>query len=149
MLWILPLTKEHLSNKDRIIWHKVCPITGTLLIYNRTCLERQDHPIDHKDVVCQRQIASGDRFSFILKCRSFCKKCVVCQDRWSLMAMVSEHSFHCIIKLSWKTTHPFCHIKTSSLQFCIPASSISQESWQYGSPLLIRTESPSVKWFLY
>ncbi len=55
----------------------------------------KDHPIGHKNVVCQ------DRWSLvtgseILKCRSFCRKCVVCQDRWSLMAVVFQERFHCI-----------------------------------------------------
>ena len=43
----------------------------------------KDHPIGHKNVVCQDRwsLLTG---SVILKCRSFCPKCVVFQDRWSL-----------------------------------------------------------------
>ncbi len=45
-------------------------------------------------MVCQ------DRWSLVtgsvtLKCRSFCKKCVVFQDRWSFMAVESQDRFHC------------------------------------------------------
>ncbi len=39
-----------------------------------------------------RQVVSGDRL-VILKYRSFCRKCVVCQDRWSLMAVVFKTGF--------------------------------------------------------
>ncbi len=54
----------------------------------------KDHPIGHKNVVCQ------DRWSLvtglvILKCRYFCQKSVVSQDRLSLMAVVSQDRFHC------------------------------------------------------
>ena len=54
-----------------------------------------DHPICHKNVVCQDRwsLVTG---SVILKCWSFYRKCVVCQDRLSLMALVSEDRFHCI-----------------------------------------------------
>ncbi len=40
----------------------------------------KDHPIGHKNVVCQDRwsLVTG---SAVLKCRSFCQKCVVCQDR--------------------------------------------------------------------
>ena len=43
----------------------------------------KDHPIGHKNVVCQDRwsLVTG---SVLLKCRS-CQKRVVCQDRWSLM----------------------------------------------------------------
>ncbi len=52
----------------------------------------KDHPIGHKKQKCGlwRQVVSGDWFSYIdLKGQyrlilSFCQKCVVCQDRWSL-----------------------------------------------------------------
>ncbi len=58
----------------------------------------KDHPIGHKNVVCQ------DRWSLVtgsvmLKCRSFCQKCMVFQDRWSL-AVVSWDRFHCI-QIQW------------------------------------------------
>ena len=38
----------------------------------------------------------------ILKCRSFCRKCMACscQDRLSLMTVVSQDRFHCIAYLS-------------------------------------------------
>ncbi len=53
----------------------------------------KDHPIGHKNVVCQDRwsLVTG---SVILKCRSLCQKCVVCQGRWSLMAVVSQDRFH-------------------------------------------------------
>ncbi len=49
--------------------------------YSRTCVE--NHPIGHKNVVCQDRwsLVTG---SVILKCKSFCQKCMVFQDRWSL-----------------------------------------------------------------
>ncbi len=57
----------------------------------------EDHPLGHKNMV------SHDRWSlvtgsFTLKCSSFCQKLVVLQDRWSLMAVVSQDRFtvHCI-----------------------------------------------------
>ncbi len=55
----------------------------------------KDHPIGHKNVVRQDRwsLVTG---SVVLKCGSFCQKCVVCQDRWSLMAVVSQDRFHCI-----------------------------------------------------
>ncbi len=33
----------------------------------------------------------------MLKYRAFCQKCVVFEDRWSLMAVVSQDRFHCIM----------------------------------------------------
>ncbi len=53
------------------------------------------HTIDHKNMV------SHDRWSlvtgsFTLKCRTFCPKLVVLQDRWCLMSVVSQERFHCI-----------------------------------------------------
>ncbi len=44
--------------------------------------------------------------SVILKCRSYCRKCVVCQDRWSLMAVVSQDRFHCTGNLKHYTISP-------------------------------------------
>ncbi len=54
----------------------------------------KDHPIGHKNVVCQDRwpMVTG---SVILKCRSFCRKCVVCQDRWPFMAVVPQDGLHC------------------------------------------------------
>ncbi len=56
----------------------------------------KDHPIGHKNVVCQDRwsLVTG---SVILNCRSFCQKCVVCQDRWFLLAVVSQDWFYCIM----------------------------------------------------
>ncbi len=53
----------------------------------------KDHPIGLKNVVCQ------DRWSLvtssvILKCKSFCQKCMICQHGCSLMAVVSQDRFH-------------------------------------------------------
>ncbi len=40
----------------------------------------------------------------ILKCRSFCQNCIVCQDGWSLMAVLSQDGFHCTNLMSdWLT----------------------------------------------
>ncbi len=60
----------------------------------------KDHPFGHKNVVSLSQ----DRWSLVtdsavLKCWSFCQKCVVSQDRWSLMAVVSQDRFHSIFFL--------------------------------------------------
>ncbi len=68
-----------LSNLDGVLSNTVEPVL-------------KDHPIGHKNVVCQDRwsLVTG---SVILKCRSFYQKCVVCQDRWSLMAAVSQDSF--------------------------------------------------------
>ncbi len=54
----------------------------------------KDHPIGHKNLVCRDRwsLVTG---SVVLKCRSFCQKYVVCQDRRSLMAVVSQDRFHC------------------------------------------------------
>ena len=56
------------------------------LLYNkrphsRTCLEIPPHRQQKCDL--SRQVVSGDRLSYI-ECRSFCRKCVVCWEKWSL-----------------------------------------------------------------
>ncbi len=38
--------------------------------------------------------------SVALKCGTFCQEYVVLQDRWSLMAVVSQDRFHCIMVAS-------------------------------------------------
>ncbi len=52
----------------------------------------KDHPIGHKNVVCQDRwsLVTG---SVILKCRSYCRKYVVCQDRWSHGSGLSKQLF--------------------------------------------------------
>ena len=64
--------------------------------YSRTCLERLPH--------WPQTIVSQDRWSlvthaFTLKSRTFCQKLVVLRDRWSLMAVVSQDRFHCILSI--------------------------------------------------
>ena len=65
----------------------------------------EDHPIGHKNMVSQNRwsLVTG---SFTLKCVTFCQKLVVLQDRWSLMAVVSQDRFHCTLymelrRFSW------------------------------------------------
>ncbi len=55
----------------------------------------KDHPIDHKNMVSQDRwsLVTG---SYTLECRTFCQKLVVLQNKWSLMAVVSQDRFHCI-----------------------------------------------------
>ena len=55
----------------------------------------KDHPIGYTNMVSQ------DRWflvpsSITLKCRTFCQEYLVFQDRWSLMAVVSQDRFHCV-----------------------------------------------------
>ncbi len=50
----------------------------------------KDHLNDHKNIL-SRQLVTG---SLTLKCRTFCQKLVVLQDRWSLMAVVFQDRFH-------------------------------------------------------
>ena len=53
----------------------------------------KDHPIGYKNMVSQDRwsLVTG---SYTLECRAFCPKLVVFQDRWSLMAVVSQDRFH-------------------------------------------------------
>ena len=65
-----------------------------------------NHPIGHKNMISQ------DRWSlvtgwFTLKCKTFCPKLVVLQDRWSLMAVVSQDRFHCIHILTSTICRPY------------------------------------------
>ena len=68
--------------EDPNIWQKE-------LHFNTVEPVLKDHPIGHKNVVCQDQSLSLEvsglkslvTGSVIFKCRSFCWKCVVCQDR--------------------------------------------------------------------
>ncbi len=58
----------------------------------------KDRPIRHKNMVSQDRwsLVTG---SFTLKCVT-CPKLVVLQDsRWSLMTVVSQDRFHCIVVL--------------------------------------------------
>ncbi len=80
-----------------------CPVDSVVIdVYNTVEPVLKDHPIGCKNVVCH------DRWSLVtgsvmLKCKSFCQKCVVFQDRWSLMAVVSQDRFHCSML---SLTHP-------------------------------------------
>ncbi len=54
----------------------------------------KDRPTGHKNMISQ------DRWSLVtgsvtLKCGTFCQEYVVLQDRWSLMAVVSQDRLHC------------------------------------------------------
>ncbi len=90
----------------------------------------KDHPIGHKNVVCQERwsLVTG---SVILKCRSSCWKCVVWQDRWFVMAVVSQDRLHCTRHLTsnfkrWLDLSPQlwpCKISNTML-----GSSLNQES---------------------
>ncbi len=78
-----------------------CAISGLkphnmCLKYSGTCLERVPH--------WAQKMVSQDRWplmtdSFTLKCRTFCQKLVVLQDRWSLIAVVSQDRFHCMFNI--------------------------------------------------
>ncbi len=73
------------------LWEKLGKIeSGLHLLYSSTSVP--PHWLPKCDL--SRKVVSGDRFSY-LKCRS-CRKCVVCHDRWSLMAVISQERFHCI-----------------------------------------------------
>ncbi len=81
----------------------------------RTCLERP--PDCHNNVVCQDgwSLVTG---SIILKCSTFYQKYLVFQDRWSLMAVVFQHRFHCIYILYIDTliAHRPVHGSTTCLE---------------------------------
>ncbi len=83
-----PTTFNHIIH---VICHMAANIQGVFYTVQPVL---KDHPMGHKNLVCE------DRWSLVtgsvmLKCRSFCPKCVVFQDRWSLMAVVSHDRFHC------------------------------------------------------
>ena len=69
-----------------------------LLLYSRTCLDRP--PLWPQKCGLSRQVVFVIG-SVILKCRSFCQKCVACQNRWSLMEGVSQERFHCSAFYMW------------------------------------------------
>ncbi len=51
----------------------------------------KDHPIGHTNMVSQERWTG----SISLKCSTFWQEYLVFQDRWSLMAVVSQERFHC------------------------------------------------------
>ncbi len=65
--------------------------------------------IGHKNMVSRhmRQVVFGDRliYTCTLKCRTFCQELMVFQDRWSLMAVVSQDRFHCTLVLNMLKDH--------------------------------------------
>ena len=65
--------------------------------------------------------------SVILKCRSFCQKCAVCQDRWCLMAVVSQDRFHCSLKFifKWQAILPMGSSLTTQL-----AQATAMSQWE-------------------
>ncbi len=74
-----------------VVLHCLCFITTVETVL-------KDHPIGHKNM------GSEDRWSlvtgsFTLKCRTFCQKLIVFQDRWFLMAVVSQDRLHCSVLL--------------------------------------------------
>ncbi len=94
-------------------WHFNIPVESLSRYTVESVLK--DHPIGHKNVVCQDRwsLVTG---SVILKCGSFCQKCVVFQDRWSLMAVVSQDRFHCtnmtrhILSVKSRVKYKFCNM---------------------------------------
>ncbi len=95
--------------------------------YSRICLERpQNWP---QKCGLSRQVVSGDRFSYI-ECGSFCRKCMVCQGRWSLMAVVSQDRFQC--NLFSTKMYLFCLLwyllKTNELDKIVPVLSCLKPS---------------------
>ncbi len=75
----------------------VVAIDDVLMLDKSTTVEPilKNYPIGHKNMVSQDKwfLVTG---SFTLKCRTFCQELVVLQDRWSLMAVVSQNRFHCM-----------------------------------------------------
>ncbi len=61
--------------------------------YNRNCLKRL--PIGYKNVSQDRQSLVTRSITVIY--RTFCWEYLVFRDRWSLMAVVSQDSFHCTV----------------------------------------------------
>ncbi len=55
----------------------------------------------------------------MLKCRAFCQKCVVFQDRWSLMAAVSQDRFHCT-----SVSVGICPQMPNNKRLCVPLHQI-------------------------
>ncbi len=85
----------------KVSWANPCKLImwyDLMMMYSRTSLERPPH--GPQNVVCQNRwcLVTG---SVILKCRSFCQKCVVFQDRWPFMAVVSQDRFHCRYRHRW------------------------------------------------
>ena len=70
--------------------------------------------------------------SVLLKCRSFCQKSVVFQDRWSLMAVVSQDRFYytinCELEIFCTAVHIIGHcimyIRTSNHCYCHPVPAV-------------------------
>ncbi len=70
-----------------------------------------DHPMDHTNVIFQDRcfLVTG---SITLKYRTFYQEYLVFQDRWSVMAVVSQDSFHCIHNLFKSNMGHYKHIFT-------------------------------------
>ncbi len=84
----------------------------------------KDCPIGHKIMVSQ------DRWSLVtgsvaFKCRTFCQDYAVLQDRWSLMAVVSQDRFQC-------TLHNICIIQILVNYF--PEPEVSPDNGRSGCP---------------
>ncbi len=60
--------------------------------------------------------------SVILKWRCVCWKCVACQDRWSLMAVVSQDRFHCSGK---------CQVTSNNFVFITRETHQYRELWSF------------------
>ncbi len=83
-----------------------------LLVSNTVQSPLRDCSIRHKNVVSQDRLflVTG---SVILKCRNFSQEYLVFQDRWFLMAVVSQDRCHCNPKgsfISRTIVHNFIHI---------------------------------------
>ena len=86
----------------------------------------KDHPIAHTHVVSQvRWSLVTD--SVTLKCRSFYLECVVFQDRWSVMTVVSQDKFYCIHDLRTHLVNCWICSKVNCFLFYILAKSPSKD----------------------
>ncbi len=98
----------------------------------------RDHPIGHKNVVCQdkRSLVTG---SVMLKCGSLCQKCVVCQDRWSLkigftIQNISPPDYHFSTRLSFHCTKQCSYVIYMMEGLHLPLQNITPGSIFHMSP---------------
>ena len=92
---VFPVRPEA-GNQSSIVTMYVTVLQRTYYLYSRTFLKRPPY-VAIKNMVSQHaqemwSLAAG---SVPLKCRTFCQDYMVLQDRWSLMAAVSEDRLHC------------------------------------------------------
>ncbi len=92
---VFPVRPEA-GNQSSIVTMYVTVLQRTYYLYSRTFLKRPPY-VAIKNMVSQHaqemwSLAAG---SVPLKCRTFCQDYMVLQDRWSLMAAVSQDRLHC------------------------------------------------------